>query len=135
MGTIIRLADWYGIKNIICSIDCADNFNPKVVQSTMGSVARVNVHYTNLSVFIQKAKEQHNFYIYGSFMNGKPIYSTTFKNKKILIMGNEGKGISKGIESFADEKISIPAFFTENDGPESLNVAMATGIIVSEMKR
>ncbi|RLD77269.1 MAG: RNA methyltransferase [Bacteroidetes bacterium] len=135
LGTIIRLADWYGIKNIICSTACADVFNPKVIQSTMGSIARVNVYYTNLPAFLQKAKREENYHIYGSFMDGESIYATTFNEKKILIMGNEGNGISDEVEHLVEKKISIPANFEGMEGPESLNVAIASAIIVSEISR
>ena len=135
LGTIIRLANWYGIKNIICSENCADVFNPKVIQSTMGSIARVSVYYTNLPNFLQKAKNEENYFVYGSFMEGKSIYDTSFNKKKILVMGNEGKGISDELMEFMENKISIPPFFEKSEGPESLNVAIATGIIVSEMTR
>lgn len=134
LGTIIRLADWYNIKSIVCSENCVDNYNPKVVQSTMGSIFRVKVHYTDLESYLEKAKK-NKFTIYGSFMDGKTIYTESFDEKKILIMGSEGKGISDEVEKFVENKISIPAFFNGDDGPESLNVAIASAIIVSEMCR
>ncbi len=134
LGTIIRLADWYDIKSIVCSENCVDAYNPKVVQSTMGSIFRVKVHYTNLFPFLEQAN-RNKFTIYGSFMNGETIYTESFDRNKILIMGSEGKGISDEIEKFVEKKISIPAFFNGDDGPESLNVAIASAIIVSEMKR
>jgi len=135
LGTIVRLADWFGVKNIICSLDCVDVYKPKTVQSTMGSIVRVKVHYADLPEFLQKAKSEKKHQIYGSFMNGKSIYKTSFRQKKILIMGSEGQGISKEVAQFIDEHISIPAFFEGANGPESLNVAVASSIIVSEMKR
>jgi len=134
LGTIVRLADWFGVKNIVCSPDCVDVYNPKTVQSTMGSIVRVKVHYTDLPGFLQKANTE-KYQIYGSFMNGKSIYETSFLQKRILIMGSEGQGISKEVAQFVDERISIPAFFEGGNGPESLNVAVASSIIVSEMKR
>jgi len=133
LGTIIRVADWFGIKAIVCSNNTADVFNPKVVQATMGSIARVQVHYVDLSDFLKKAKNE--YMIYGSFMEGDSVYETDFSKKKILIMGNEGKGISTEIEKFIAQKVSIPLFAKGNSVPESLNVAMATGIILSEIKR
>ncbi|MEN8122032.1 MAG: RNA methyltransferase [Bacteroidota bacterium] len=134
LGTIIRLADWYNIKSIVCSENSVDAYNPKVIQSTMGSIFRVKVYYTDLLPFIEQAK-RNEFTLYGSFMNGESIYTKSFDEKKMLIMGNEGKGISSEIEKLMDKKISIPTFFNEGDGPESLNVAIASAIIVSEMKR
>ncbi|RLD66465.1 MAG: RNA methyltransferase [Bacteroidetes bacterium] len=134
LGTIIRLADWYDIKNIVCSENCVDAYNPKVVQSTMGSIFRVKVHYTNLLPFLEQAN-RNKFTIYGSFMNGETIYTELFDEKKILIMGSEGKGISDEVEKFVEKKIGIPTFFNGDDGPESLNVAIASAIIVSEMQQ
>ncbi|OQX98503.1 MAG: hypothetical protein B6I20_10975 [Bacteroidetes bacterium 4572_117] len=134
LGTIIRLADWYNVKSIVCSKNCADAFNPKVIQSTMGSIYRVKVFYADLTSYLDKAKK-NKFAVYGSFMDGETIYGKTFNGKKILVMGSEGNGISKEVRGFIDKKISIPAFFDGNDGPESLNVAVASAIIVSEMKR
>lgn len=133
LGTIIRIADWFGIRNIVCSNDSADIYNPKVVQASMGSIARINVYYTNLSEYLQNTKAEYT--IYGSFMEGHSIYESDFQKKKILVMGNEGKGISPDIEKLIDKKISIPRFTLKEEGPESLNVAMATGIILSEIKR
>ncbi len=133
LGTIIRVADWFGVRDIVCSDDSADIYNPKVVQASMGSIARVKVYYTNLSEYLQNAKTEYA--VYGSFMEGNSIYETDFQEKKIVVMGNEGKGISSDIEKLIDEKISIPRFTHKGEGPESLNVAMATGIILSEIKR
>ena len=133
LGTIIRLADWFGIKDIVCSKNTADVFNPKVVQATMGSIARVRVHYVDLAGYLKKATDKYT--VYGSFMRGKSMYETDFSEKKILIMGNEGKGISSEIEQLVSKKVSIPRFTQEDSVPESLNVAMATGIILSEMMR
>ncbi|MCF6242063.1 MAG: RNA methyltransferase [Bacteroidales bacterium] len=135
LGTIIRVADWFGIKNIVCSENTADIYNPKVVQASMGSIARVKVHYTTLFNYLKEASNTYNFTLYGSFMKGESIYDRNFSDKKVLIMGNEGQGISKEIKSIIDEEIAIPPFFKENKGPESLNVAMATGIILSEIRR
>ncbi len=134
LGTIIRVADWFGLRDIVCSTGTVDVYNPKTVQATMGSIARVKLHYTDLPEYLQKAKNR-GFNIYGSFMNGSSIYQTSFAGKKLLVMGNEGNGISPEIAQLVDEQISIPKFFQGNEGPESLNVAMATGIILSEIKR
>ena len=134
LGTIIRLADWYDIKSIVCSKNCVDVYNPKVIQSTMGSIFRVNVYSTDLESYLEQAKRK-DFTIYGSFMDGETIYTESFDEKKILIMGSEGKGISDEVEKFVEKKIGIPASFKGNDGPDSLNVAIASAIIVSEMQR
>lgn len=127
LGTIIRTADWFGIGQIICSQETADLYNPKVIQSTMGSFTRVKVHYTDLSEVFSRYKNP----ILGAYMEGKSIYKSEFPENAILIMGNEANGISESLGRFVSQKISIPRFgnFRET---ESLNVAVATGIILGE---
>jgi TrmH family RNA methyltransferase len=134
LGTIIRTADWFGIKNIICSEDTADLYNLKTVQSTMGAIARVKVHYLPLKKFLTEAKD-HHIPIYGTFMEGDNIYKTDLSANGIVIMGNEGKGISKETEAFTDKKISIPNYSDSQNRSESLNVAIAASIICSEFRR
>ena len=134
LGTIIRLADWFGISNIICSNGSADQYNPKVIQATMGAIARVNVHHTNLHSFITK-QQKLNTPIYGTFLEGENIYQSNITPNGIVIMGNEGKGISDEIASLVNRKLLIPNFSEHNQKSESLNVSMATGIILSEFKR
>lgn len=129
LGTIIRLADWFGITEVLCSHTTVDVYNPKVVQSTMGSVARVKVCYGDLKPWINDAKTK-GITPSGTFMKGESIYSMPNK-KRLLVMGNEANGVSPDVEALLEEKITIPSF--SNDGPESLNVAMATGIIVSQL--
>jgi RNA methyltransferase, TrmH family len=126
-GTIIRTADWFGVEHIICSAGCADMYNPKVVQSTMGSLARVNIFYTDLTNWLQ---ENNSFKKYAADLDGKNI--GTIKNIKeaIIIIGNEGKGISNDVMKLVDEKITIPKI----GDAESLNAAVATGIILSHLK-
>lgn len=130
LGTIIRLCDWFGISDLICSETTVDAYNPKVVQATMGSITRVRIHYVDLKKYLQ----QTNLPIYGTFMDGANIYKETLTTDGIIIMGNEANGISNEIEAFVNKKISIPRF-----GPiqatESLNVATATAITLSEFKR
>ena len=130
----MRLADWFGIGNIVCSEDCADLFNPKVVQSTMGALARVKVHYVQLPEFMIKAK-QLNIPIYGTFMEGENIYKCDLTTNGLVVMGNEGNGISDIISTCITRKISIPSYPTGAATSESLNVAMATSIICSEFRR
>jgi len=131
MGTIVRLCDWYGITELVCSEDTVDIYNPKVVQATMGSIARVNVVYTNLKLYLQ----QHNTApIYGTFMDGADIYKSDLLNEGIIVMGNEANGISPEIEQLCTQKLSIPRF-GNLQVTESLNVASATAIILSEFKR
>ena len=127
MGTIIRTADWFGITDIICSEDTVDVYNPKVVQATMGSLARVNVHYANL----EEVLPQTGLPIFGAMLDGENIYNSNFGTEGLLIMGNEGNGISPAIERLITTKITIP----RAGKAESLNVAIATAILCSEIKR
>jgi rRNA methylases len=132
LGTIIRLADWFGISSIVCSINTADCFNPKVVQATMGAIARVKIVYCDLQVVL-KDVQNRNIPIFGTFMNGDNIYTSKLPQNGVLIMGNEGSGISKDIEILVTQRLTIPSFKEEN--VESLNVAIATAICCSEFKR
>ncbi len=131
MGTIIRLADWYGISQIICSKECVDVYNPKVVQATMGAIYRVSVIYVDLSLFLSNQIDQE---IYIADMSGENVYTTELKQKAILVMGNEGNGISEEVAKVATKKIHIPTF-NVNQTSESLNVAIATAVLCSEFKR
>jgi len=135
LGTIVRLANWFGIQDIVCSQDCADVYNPKVVQATMGALMRVKVHYVDLQSTITDLTKFTDFQIYGTFMEGNSIYESKLDNNGLLIMGNEGKGISEKIEALITERISIPSFSGGFAGAESLNVGVATGIIISEFIR
>ena len=130
LGTIIRLCDWFGIKTLFCSEESVDVYNPKVVQATMGSISRVNVVYGNLEKFLSETKLP----VFGTFMDGKNIYNETLPNEGIIVMGNEANGISKPIENLISERIAIPRF-GDLQATESLNVATATAIILSEFKR
>jgi TrmH family RNA methyltransferase len=130
LGTILRLCDWFGIKQIICSKETVDIYNPKVVQATMGSIARVNVNYLDLKTFITQTKLP----VFGTFMDGENIYQSNLPQNGIIIMGNEANGISAEIEKIVTSRISIPRF-GELQKTESLNVATATAIILSEFKR
>ncbi len=133
LGTIIRLADWFGIKDIFCSLHCADVFSPKTVQATMGAIARVRVCYTDLPEFLKELQGKTT--VYGTFMNGENIYNENLTQNGIIVMGNEGNGISPEVEKFVTRKISIPGFSLENVASESLNVGIATAITVSEFRR
>ena len=130
LGTILRLCDWFGIQQIICSKETVDIYNPKVVQATMGSIARVNVNYVDLKSFITNTKLP----VFGTFMNGENIYQSNLPQNGIIIMGNEANGISAEIEKIVTSRITIPRF-GELQKTESLNVATATAIILSEFKR
>ncbi len=133
-GTIIRLADWFGIKNIICSKESADCYNPKVIQATMGSITRVKIHYEDLVSLFEKLSIQTKLPVYGALLNGKNIYEQKLSSHGIIIMGNESNGISNEIRSFIKQPLFIPSF-NSNKEIDSLNVAMATAIICSEFKR
>lgn len=132
MGTIIRLADWFGIRHIVCSVGCVDVFNPKVVQSTMGALAKTTIHYTSLPEFIKDYTQQLQLPVYGTFLNGNIIYSTALQSAGLIVMGNEGNGISPQVEALVSQRLFIPSFGT---GSESLNVATAAAIVCSEFRR
>jgi TrmH family RNA methyltransferase len=128
LGTIIRLCDWFGIQNLVCSEDTVDLYNPKVLQATMGSITRVNVSYVDLNEFLS----QTQLPIFGTFMNGTNIYKIQLPQDGIIVMGNEANGISTEIEPLITDKITIPRF---GNPTESLNVATATAIVLSEFRR
>lgn len=131
LGTIIRLADWFGIEHVLCSQNTADIFSPKSVQSTMGSITRVQCHYVNLPEFLKSIEIP----CFGSFMKGDSIYDLEPISEGIIILGNEGEGISKEVEKMVHKRITIPQFPENNRKTESLNVAMAASIICSEVTR
>jgi TrmH family RNA methyltransferase len=145
LGTIIRIADWFGIKNVICSNETADSFNPKVVQATMGSVSRIKVYYTDLAIFFQQhttsvtlSGVEGQQLIYGALLEGKNIYSEKLSSEGFIVIGNESKGISEKLIPFITDKINIPSFSHYKSGggeAESLNAAIATSIICSEFRR
>ena len=132
LGTIIRLADWFGVENIICSPESADCFNPKTVQSTMGAIARVKIHYTTLSNFFN---DMNDVPVYGTYLEGENIYNTDLTENGLIVMGNEGKGISSEVSEFITQKLNIPSFPIDRETSESLNVAIATSIVCSEFRR
>lgn len=133
LGTIIRLADWFGITDIICSPTTADCYNPKVVQATMGAIASVKVHYLPLVELL--ASLPPGIPIYGTFLNGSDIYSSKLSKHGLLVMGNEGNGISKEVETLVNHRLYIPSFSEDEKRSESLNVAIATAICCSEFRR
>ena len=131
LGTIIRLCDWFGVNNLICNLDTADCYNPKVIQATMGSIARVNVSYLDLENVLSSQKDIQKF---GAFMDGETIYDMKLPNSGILVLGNEANGISQEVEPQITQRITIPRF-GDSQATESLNVANATAILLSEFKR
>ena len=130
LGTIIRLCDWFGIKNIYCSSDTVDCYNSKVVQSSMGSIARVKCHYINLSAFLSKYEST----VYGATLNGRSHYSKSYDKKGILVVGSESHGISLKVLKEIDQRVTITSK-SEGTNPESLNVATATAILLGEIFR
>jgi RNA methyltransferase, TrmH family len=130
LGTIIRLCDWFGIEQLICSNETVDSYNPKVVQATMGSISRVTITYVDLEDIISKTKLQ----VFGTFMDGRNIYKEKLPSEGIIIMGNEANGISENLEKIIKNRLSIPRFGNLQQ-TESLNVATATAIILSEFRR
>jgi TrmH family RNA methyltransferase len=133
LGTIIRIADWFGISDIFCSEHCADAFNTKTVQATMGALARVKVHTVNLVEFL--ASIDGKIPIFGTFMNGENMYEKTLSQHGIIVMGNEGNGISPNVERFVTEKLLIPNYPAGQPTSESLNVGVATALVCGEFRR
>ena len=130
LGTIIRLCDWFGVKELICSKETVDCFNPKVIQATMGSITRVHVSYIDLGFFLSTVKLP----VFGAFMEGENVYKASLPKQGVLVMGNEANGVSEKIEAMITKKISIPRFGDSNV-TESLNVATATAVLLSEFRR
>ena len=134
LGTIIRIADWFGIDTILCSQNTADAFSPKVVQATMGSIARVNIVYCDL-VQTLTAIAADGVPVYGTLLDGSNIYSQKLTANGVIVMGNEGNGISEPVRALATRKLLIPSFTKSDDHAESLNVAIATAVTLSEFRR
>lgn len=132
LGTIIRTADWFGIRTILASRDTVDMFSPKVVQATMGAISRVHVHYVDLP---HQLDSLCDIPIYGTFLNGENIYTSKLKPHGIIVMGNEGKGISTEVGERVTDRLLIPSFPPDQMTSESLNVATATAIVVAEFRR
>lgn len=134
LGTILRIADWFGINTVICSANTVDVFNPKVVQASMGAIFRINIWYTGLEFFLTEANE-NRIPVYGTFLNGNDIYKEKLTSNGIIVLGNEGNGISESVSKLVTQKLVIPTFSTNTNKPESLNVAVATAICCSEFRR
>ena len=134
LGTIIRLADWFGVEDIYCSEDTADCFNPKVVQATMGAILRVRVHYLPLADFLCRTRES-GVEVYGTMLDGQNIYDVELAPTGVIVMGNEGRGVSRECAASFSQRLLIPAYSVAGQGSESLNVAMATGIVCAEFRR
>lgn len=132
LGTIVRLADWFGIRHIVCSPETADLYNPKVVQATMGALARVKVYYTSLTEFLTTVNRSA---VYGTFLDGNDIYRTPLSGTGVIVMGNEGNGISPELEPYIGNRLYIPNYPVGQPTSESLNVAVAAAITCAEFRR
>ena len=133
LGTIVRLADWFGIEHIFCSKGCADIYNPKTVQATMGGIARVRVHEADLPELLSRLDK--DIPVYGTFLDGENMYGRELENRGLIVMGNEGKGVSKEVAAFVTERLYIPNYPEGRETSESLNVAIATAIVCAEFRR
>jgi len=135
LGTILRLADWFGVRDVVCSKECADCYNPKVVQATMGAILRVRVHYVdNLAEFLTAARGL-GMPIYGTLLDGENIYTKRLQKRGVIVMGNEGRGLSAECCEALTDRVLIPSYPANAPTSESLNVAMATAIILAEFRR
>ncbi len=132
VGTILRIADWFGIDRVVCSLDTADVFSPKVVQATMGALARVRVNYVHLPSFLANHRQ---IPVYGTFLDGDDLYAADLTAGGILVMGNEGNGISAAVSELTTHKLRIPSFPAGRPTSESLNVAAATAVVCAEFRR
>jgi TrmH family RNA methyltransferase len=132
LGTIIRLADWFGIEHIFCSQGTVDVYNSKVIQATMGALARVKVHYCNLPNLISSLRDVP---VYGTFLDGENIYNKPLSENGLIIMGNEGNGVSKEVSQLINNKLYIPNYPSGRTTSESLNVAIATAVVCAEFRR
>ena len=132
LGTIIRLADWFGIEHIFCSQGTVDVYNPKTIQATMGALARVKLHYCHLPSFIASLKDTP---VYGTFLDGENMYGKNLSEHGLIVMGNEGNGISDEVGRLVNERLYIPNYPPQRETSESLNVAIATSVICAEFRR
>lgn len=133
LGTIIRLADWFGIEHVFCSHETADLFNTKTIQATMGGLARIKVHYLDLADLIRSLDPK--LPIYGTFLDGDDLYAKNLSSRGMIVMGNEGKGISPELEQLVTDRLYIPNYPVNRESAESLNVAIATAITCAEFRR
>ena len=133
LGTIVRLADWFGIEHIFCSSNTVDVYNPKTVQATMGAIARINIYYVHLPDFITSLEKGTP--VYGTFLDGENIYEKHLSEHGLIVMGNEGNGISDEIARLINQRLYVPNYPKERETSESLNVAIATAVVCSEFRR
>lgn len=134
LGTIIRTADWFGIRHIVCTPDSTDLFNPKVVQSTMGAFGRVQVHYQDLQRLLE-SRDLEGKAVFGTFMEGESLYDSRLGADPVILFGNESKGLSKKLLPYIQRRITIPSFSGVGKGAESLNLASSVAVVCSELRR
>ena len=135
LGTIIRIADWFGIENIFCTPESVDLYNPKVVQATMGAICRIKVHYTDFKSLLNQFAPFTELDVFGTFLEGNNIYKETLPQKGLIILGSESHGISDNIKPFINKKLFIPNYPSGKKTSESLNISIATAIVCSEFRR
>ncbi len=133
LGTIIRVADWFGIEDIVCSVGTVDVYNPKCVQATMGALARVRVHYANLPQYIKAQNAGAEIYV--TALDGDNLYTSDIKNSGIIVLGNEGNGVSPDVINLSTKKLLIPSYPAGRPTSESLNVGVAAAIVCAEFRR
>lgn len=134
-GAIIRLADWFGVKQIFCSADTVDCYNPKVVQSSMGAIFRVNIHYLDLKKFLSQIKQNKTHAIYTTSLKGADLYESRLSVPNMVVLGNESEGLSEDLIALSDQNLFIPNYSLSKDKSESLNVSLAAAIICAEIRR
>jgi TrmH family RNA methyltransferase len=134
LGTIIRTADWFGIRHIICTPDSTDCFNPKVVQSTMGAICRVQVYYQDLQTLLESENLKEKA-VFGTFMEGENLYESSFGPNPLILFGNESRGLSESLSPYIQHRVTIPAFTGHGKGSESLNLASSVAVVCSELRR
>jgi len=135
LGAIIRICDWFGIRHVLCNEGCADPFNPKTVQATMGAIIRVKTYQTDESFFKKIIKHESDFPVYGTFLDGENLYATTLSTRAMIVMGNESKGISNTIAQHVNRSLFIPSYPPNEPTSESLNVTTAAAIVCAEFRR
>jgi len=135
LGTIIRVADWFGVRHVLCGAGCADPYNPKTVQATMGAVIRVKTHQTDVGFFGQLKMYQPDFPVFGAFLDGDNLYHTPLATKAVIVLGNESKGINDDVAQYVHQRLLIPSYPSGEPASESLNVATAAAIICAEFRR
>jgi len=135
LGTIIRIADWFGIQNVFCTENSVDVYNPKVAQSSMGAIFRVKVHYVDSISFLNQVRKYNDYPIYGTFLEGNNIYDEKLSKNGLIILGSESHGISEKLKPFINQKLFIPNYPAKQKTSESLNISTATSIVCSEFRR